>query len=258
VQRELIASRVVASISVETIRKIFAHHKLKPWRIHSWMSQKVPRDSQFAMRVQKICNLYTRRLGANEMVLSLDEKTNLQPRPRLSPTLPARPGLPIRLEHEYRRLGALHLFAAFDTRTGWVYGRCSARKRQGEFIEFLKQLNKEIPRRISKVHVVLDNVGMHYGEQVQAWLAKHPRFTFCFTPVHCSWMNQVEQWFGILQRKRFRLDDFSGKEELAAKLHAFITEWNKTAHPFQWTKQSFEKVLNKCQSNNSRVTGTAA
>src|SRR5437016_14587848 len=112
---------MVPSISPETIRSILRSHKLKPWRHHLWLSPKVPRDEQFAPRIQGLVDLYTRPLADWEMVLCVDEKTNLQPRPRLRATLPTRPGLPTRVEHEYKRAGALHLFAAFDTRTGHVY-----------------------------------------------------------------------------------------------------------------------------------------
>src|SRR5947209_7396622 len=153
------------------------------------------------------------------MVICVDEKTNLQPRPRKASTLPARPGQPIRLEHEYKRVGALHLFAAFDTRTGRVYARTHLRKRQVEFIAFLSQLEREIPATRTAIHLVLDNATMHKGQQVRAWLAAHPRFQCHFLPVHCSWMNQVEQWFSILQRKRLRISDFSGLDHLAERLH---------------------------------------
>lgn len=246
IRRQLIDTQVVGSISVESVRQILASHRLKPWRHQMWLSAKVPRDAAFAELTRTICDLYTRRLGPHEMVLCEDEKTSLQPRPRKSPTLPARPDQPVRVEHEYDRCGALNLFAAFDTRTGKVYGHTADRKRQKEFIEFLEKLDREIPASITIVHVVLDNLRMHKGKQVQAWLAKHPRFVFHHPPVHCSWMNQVEQWFSILQRKRLRIADFKDKAHLAERLHAFITEWNDVAHPFQWKEKSFTKVLAQC------------
>ena len=155
-------------------------------------------------------------------MLCVDEKTSLQPRPRKSPTLAAQPERPVRVEHEYGRCGALNLFAAFDTRTGKVYGMTAERKRQAEFIAFLEQLDREIPATVTTIHVVLDNLRMHKGKQVQAWLAKHPRFVFHHPPVHCSWMNQVEQWFSILQRKRLRIADFADKARVggaAAGVH---------------------------------------
>jgi transposase len=184
-------------------------------------------------------------LAEGELVLCLDEKTNLQPRPRLASTLAARPGLPTRLEHEYQRKGALHVFAAFDTQTGKVYARTATRKRQVEFIAFLSQLEREIPKTKTQVHLVLDNLPMHKGKQVQAWFAVHPRFVCHFLPVHCSWMNQVEQWFSILQRKRLRISDFSDLDHLAQRIMAFVAEWNAQAHPFNWSSKSAARVMAK-------------
>lgn len=249
--RQLVAEGVVPSISPDTVRRVLEHHHLKPWRHHLWLSPKVPRDEAFAAAVQEIADLYTRPLGDDEVVLCVDEKTSLQPRPRKSPTLAAQPRRPVRVEHEYRRCGALNLFAAFDTRTGKVYGRTAERKRQVEFIAFLEQLDRELPPTVKTVHVVLDNLRMHKGKQVQAWLAKHPRFVFHHPPVHCSWMNQVEQWFSILQRKRLRIADFPDKAALAERLQAFIAEWNQVAHPFKWSTKSVAKVMAKCKPTES-------
>jgi len=159
----------------------------------------VPRDEHFAALVRTLVKLYTCSLEAGEMVLCLDEKTNVQPRCRVAPTLPTQPRWPTRLEHEYKRGGALHLFAAFDTRTGRVYARTAPRKRQVELIEFLTLLEHTFPASTTRIFLILDNVKMHKGKLVQAWLGEHPRFVCHFTPVHCSWMNQVEQWFSILQ-----------------------------------------------------------
>lgn len=248
IARELVRDGIVVGISVESVRQMLLNHRLKPWRHEMWLSPKVPRDAAFAASVREICDLYTRPLRADELVLCVDEKTNLQPRPRKAPTLAAQPDRPIRVEHEYGRCGALHLFAAFDTRSGRVYARTAERKRQVEFIAFLEQLDREIPATIKTIHVILDNVRMHKGKQVQAWLKQHPRFAFHHPPVHCSWMNQVEQWFGILQRKRLRIADFASKEHLSERLLAFVREWNERAHRFNWTVKSFEKVLAQCES----------
>ena len=244
--RQLVADEVVERISAETVRRILDSHHLKPWRHHLWLSPHVPRDAAFARQVAGVCDLYTRELLPWEMVLCVDEKTSLQPRTRKSPTLPARPGLPVRVEHEYERKGALNLFAAFDTRSGKVYGMTAERKRQVEFIAFLAQLDRELPPAKTTVRVVLDNLRMHKGKQVVAWLAKHPRFVFHHPPVHCSWMNQVEQWFSIVQRKRLAIADFADKAALAERLAAFIREWNEHAHPFNWTSKSAAKVMAKC------------
>ena len=258
IARQLGRDGVGTSISAETVRQVLLSHRLKPWRQTMWLSAKVPRDAAFAAPVREICDLYTRPLRPDEVVLCADEMTSLQPRPRKAPTLAAKKDRPTRVEHEYGRCGALNLFAAFDTRTGKVYGMTAGRKRQAEFIAFLEQLNREIPASVKTIHLVLDNVQMHKGKQVQAWLAKHPRFVFHHPPVHCSWMNQVEQWFGILKRKRLRIADFASKEQLAERLMAFISEWNEIAHPFNWTSKSVAKVMAKCQIEDAKPLTTAA
>lgn len=242
--RQVREDGLAESISSQTIRRILAHHKLKPWRHHMWLGAKGPRDAEFYRRVAEVIDLYTRPLREDERVISVDEKTSLQPRPRGQATMPARAGNePNRVEHEYRRAGALQLFAGFDTRSGKVYGLCFERKRQAEFIAFLEHLDAEIPPSVATIHIVCDNLKVHSGKQVQAWLAEHPRFLFHFTPVHCSWMNQIEQWFGILQRKRFRIADFESKDHLRGKVEQFIQEWNAQAHPFNWSSKSVAKVM---------------
>lgn len=194
-------------------------------------------------------DLYVRPLAPWEVVLSADEKTNLQPRTRLAPTRPARRGQPVRVEHRYKRAGALTLFAAFDTRRGHVYATTAPRKRPGEFIAFLEQLDREIPPTITTIHLVLDNLRLHTGTLVRAGLATHPRFVCHFPPVHCSWMNQVEQWFSILQRKRLRLADFADLAHLADRLLAFVTQWNQHAHPFNWSRKSVATVMAQCEQS---------
>ena len=245
--RKLVQGGVVAAISPQTVGRIPAARQLKPWRQHYRLSPKVPRDAAFAAQVAHIIDLYTRPLASREIVLCADEKTSLQPRPRLSPTLPARPGQPVRVEHECQRRFAPNLFAAFDTRSGRVYALTAERKRQVEFIAFLEQIDREVPAAITTIHVVLDNLIMHKGRKVRAWLAEHPRFVFHHPPVHCSWMNQVEQWFGILQRKRLRIADFADKAALAERLMAYVAHWNLHAHPFNWTAKSAAKVMAKCR-----------
>jgi transposase len=246
--RKLKADGIVQTISPETVGRILRSHKLKPWRAHLWLSPKVPRDRQFAEQVKFLVELYTRPLAHWERVLCVDEKTNLQPRPRLAPTKPTRPGLPTRVEHEYKRAGALHLFAAFDTRTGKVSARTARRKRQAEFITVLAGLDREIEASVRHIFLVLDNASIHRGKQVQAWLAAHPRFICHFLPAHCSWMNQVEQWFSILQRKRLRLSDFASLDHLAERLMTYVSEWNVQAHPFNWSTKSAAKVMAKCEA----------
>ena len=246
--RQLVRDGVVEASSPQTVQRMLAHHKLKPWRHHLWRSPHVPRDAAFAAQVQEIVTWYTRPLGVWDMVLCVDEKTRLQPRTRKAPTLAAQPGQPVRVEHAYTRTGALHLFAGFDTRTGTVYATTAERKRQGECIAFLEQGDREVTPAITRSHIVLDNIRRHKGKKVQAWLATPPRFVFILPPVHCSWMNQVEQWCSILPRTRLRIADCADKKPLAQRLMAFVAEWNDHAHPFQWSTTSVAKVMAKYEN----------
>jgi len=243
--RQLVIDEVVAAISPQTVRRILATNRLKPWRSHVWQHPRTPRDAMFAAQVRVVADLLTRLLDAHEVVLSLDEMTSLQPRPRRTATRPALPGRPLQVEHEYRRAGATHLFAAFDTRSGRVYGVTTRRKRQVEYLTLLEHLDQSIPAAVTTIHLLADNVSVHHGKLVRRWLANHPRFVAHFTPVHCSWMNPVEQWFGILRRKRLRSPNFADLAALQRAILQFIAEWNEIARPFRWTTRSFEKILAK-------------
>lgn len=243
--RQLVIDEVVAAISPQTVQRILAAHRLKPWRSHVWLHPRTPRDATFGQHVRAVGDLLTRLLADDEVVLSLDEMTSLQPRPRRRATRPAQPGRPIQVEHEYQRAGATHLFAAFDTRSGQVYGVTTRRKRQVEYLTLLEHLDRSLPASVTTIHLLADNVSVHRGKLVRAWLAAHPRFVAHFTPVHCSWMNPVEQWFGILRRKRLRSPNFADLAALQRSILQFITEWNVIAHPFRWTAASFDKILAK-------------
>jgi transposase len=256
--RQLVRDEIVASISPQTVQRILAANQLKPWRSHVWLHPRVPRDATFAAQVRAVAELLTRLLGEHEVVLSLDEMTSLQPRPRRAATRPAQPGRPVQVEHEYRRAGATHLFAAFDTRSGQVYGVTARRKRQVEYLALLEHLDQAIPASVTTIHLLADNVSVHHGKLVQQWLATHPRFVAHFTPVHCSWMNPVEQWFGILRRKRLRSPNFADLAALQRAILQFITEWNEIAHPFRWTAASFDKILAKVDAALAHDAATLA
>lgn len=243
--RQLVIDEVVAAISPQTVQRLLAAQRLKPWRSHVWLHPRRPRDATFAAQVRAVADLLTRLLADDEVVLSLDEMTSLQPRPRRVPTRPAQPGRPVQIEHEYKRAGATHLFAAFDTRSGQVYGVTTRRKRQVEYLMLLAHLDQAIPASVATIHLLADNVSVHHGKLVRQWIAAHPRFVAHFTPVHCSWMNPVEQWFGILRRKRLRSPNFADLAALQRAILHFIAEWNEIAHPFRWTAASFEKILAK-------------
>lgn len=256
--RQLVRDEVVASISPQTVQRILAADRLKPWRQHVWLHPRPPRDATFVAQVRAVAALLTRLLEAHEVVLSLDEMTSLQPRPRRAPTRPAQPGRPVQVEHEYRRAGATHLFAAFDTRSGQVYGVTTRRKRQVEYLTLLEHLDQSLPASITTIHLLADNVSVHHGQLVRRWLVAHPRFVAHFTPVHCSWMNPVEQWFGILRRKRLRAPNFADLAALQRAIHQFIAEWNAIAHPFRWTPHSFDKILAKVEAALAAETASLA
>lgn len=245
--RTLVDEGWVQAISPDTVRRVLLSHALRPWRLHAWLSPQVPRNAAFAQAVQEICDLYTLPLQPGEAVICVDEKTSLQPRPRRAPTLPAEPGKPVRVEHGYRRAGALHLLAAFDTRTGKVVAATTHRKRAAEFIAFLDQLDRTLEPSLRLIHLVLDNLSVHKCKAVRSWLQDHPRFAFHYPPVHCSWLNQVEQWFSILQRKLLRQPNFASLQTLAQALEDFIALWNRYARPFNWTTASITRVMAKCQ-----------
>jgi transposase len=246
IAKTLVRDKVVDSISGETVRRILQSHKLKPWRVHHWLSADVARDANFSQKIDRLCELYTRPFGPHERCLSVDEMTSIQPRPRTAPTLPALPGnQPVKVEHTYKRGGAVNLLAGFDIHTGEVLSVCRPRKRQVEFIELLDQIDQKTPADVTTIYLVCDNVPMHSGKEVQAWLLAHPRFQMVFTPVHCSWLNQVEQWFSIIQRKRLRAPNFKDLKALQQAIEAFVAEWNACCHPFNWTERSFDKIRRK-------------
>lgn len=244
--RTLVREGIVESISSQTVQRLLQACGLKPWRVHHWLSAKVPRDDLFRQQVQTVCDLYTREVNETERILSFDELTSIQPRTRSAATKPPLPtGKPALLEHEYQRKGAWNLFAAFDVHTGQVIGQLHRRKRQKETIALLEAIDQQTPRVVGTIHVICDNVSIHKGKLVRHWLDSHPRFVMHHTPVHCSWMNQVEQWFSILRRKRLRAPNFSDLQQLAEKIKLFINEWNAIAHPFKWTERSFRQILEK-------------
>ena len=165
--QQLVRDEIVAAISPQTVQRRLAAHRLKPWRPHLWLHPRTPRDAAFAEQIRAVADLLTRPLAPHEVVLSLDEMTSLQPRPRRVPTRPAQPGQPLQVEHEYRRAGATHLFAAFDTRAGRVYGVTAPRKRQLEYLTLLEHLDRAIPATITTIHLLADNVSVHHGKLVQ-------------------------------------------------------------------------------------------
>ena len=168
--RQLIAEGIVADISAATVRRMLVAHQLKPWRHPLWLHPQHPRDTAFYATVAELIDLYTRPLQADELVLSLDEKTSLPPRPRPAPTLPAQPTTCLTAwSMRTSGAGALNLFAAFDTQSGKVYGHCDERQRQRECMAFLEAVDIAVDERIRTIHLVCDHVSPHHGKEVRQW-----------------------------------------------------------------------------------------
>ena len=179
---------------------------------------------------------------AHAVVLSIDEKSQIQALERTRPGLPLSEGHPASQTHDYVRHGTTTLFAALNVLEGTVLGRCMQRHRHSEFIRFLNAVEAAVPPG-KLVHVVLDNYATHKHPKVRAWLARHPRWTFHFTPTSASWMNAVEGFFSALTRRRLRRGTFLGVVDLQAAIKRYIAEHNRNTKPFAWTKPAAD-ILN--------------
>jgi len=191
-------------------------------------------DPEFAPKVQRICELY-RAPPPGSTVLSIDEKTCIQALARRYPTVYPAPGRLGRFEFEYKRHGTLVLLAAFDIRTGQLFGQCRPRRTAEDLLQFMGAVAQRYPR--GEVYTIWDNLNIHCGERWRQFNERHGgRFHFVYTPKHASWVNQVEIWFAILQRRVLRYGNFRSREELRARVEGFIEHWNENeAHPFRWT-----------------------
>jgi transposase len=217
-------------ISASQIGRILAADDVKPHRVEGWLTR---RDTpEFWERAADVCGLYLSP-PENAVVLSIDEKTGIQAKSRKHPTQPLRPGRPERREFEYVRHGTASLIAAFDVKSGKVHARDIERNNSITFMGFLEEIDEQIDDELA-IHIVLDNGSSHTSKATKAWLAAHPRFVVHHTPAHASWLNQVEAFFSILTRKLLRRGDFSSREDLVAKLLAFIEHYSETAKPFKW------------------------
>jgi transposase len=217
-----------ADVSARTIGRALAEANLKPHRQRYFLTS---RDPLFKEKRRDIVSLYLRP-PPGATVLCLDEKPSIQALGRKHPDLPMKPGYPVYREFEYVRHGVLHLFAAFNIKTGRVLGQVQEKKTRVEFIELLDLCAWHYKR--GDVHIVLDNASYHFTDEVKAWLKVHPRFKFHFTPTHASWLNQVECWFSLIARKAIRRGTFHSKLDLHSELMAYVSHWNGQAHPFNW------------------------
>lgn len=223
-----------SGFTVHQVRQVWKAADLKPHRLKTF---KLSTDPNFAEKVVDIVGLYMSP-PENAVVLSVDEKTQIQALDRTQPMLPLRPGQIERRTHDYKRNGTVSLYAAFDIATGTVSGRITKRHRAKEFIDFLSQIDKEQPKELD-LHLILDNSSTHKTKEVRTWLEAHPRFKLHFTPTSASWLNAVENWFGTLERRSLYRGVFSSVKQLRDEIHRFIRVHNRSsAKPFKWTKEA--------------------
>ena len=235
------SSRAMAArtgISVTTIQRIWRSANLKPHRIETF---KFSTDPDLVAKVRDVVGLY---LAPPEraVVLSVDEKTQIQALDRTAPMLPMKPGQVERHTHDYKRNGTTHLFAALEVATGKVTTQARARHTAADFLAFLREIERAYPQ--GELAVVLDNVSSHKTPAVRQWLEANPRVSFHFTPTSASWMNQIETWFGILSRQAIRRGSFRSVKELIAMITAFTAQWNEGSTPFAWVKTA-DQILAK-------------
>lgn len=223
------AMAATQKVSAATIQRIWAKHKLQPHRVESF---KFSNDPQFAPKVRDIVGLYMNP-PEKAIVLSVDEKSQIQALDRMQPILPLRPGLPARQTHDYERHGTTTLFAALNVLEGTVIGECQPRHRHQEFLHFLERIDHSVDAELA-IHLVLDNYGTHNHPEVKKWLAARPRYHVHFTPTSSSWLNQIERWFAELTRKRIRRGTFRSVRDLINAIHDYIRTYNRNPRPFQW------------------------
>ena len=220
----------VAGIAASTVQAIWKAHGLSP---HRWRQFKLSNDPAFAEKLTDIVGLYVDP-PAHAVVLAVDEKSQIQALDRTQPGLPMKRGRAGTMTHDYKRHGTTTLFAALNVLDGTVIGQNMARHRHQEFIRFLNRIEREVPAG-KAIHVILDNYAAHKKDKVRAWLARHPRWTFHFTPTSCSWLNAVEGFYAKLTRRRLKHGVFHSVVDLQAAINRFVREYNADdPKPFTW------------------------
>ena len=225
----------VSGLTQSAITRIWHAFALQPHRVETF---KLSKDPLFIEKVRDIVGLYLQPPD-RALVLSVDEKSQIQALDRSAPVLPLRPGQPERRAHDYARHGTTTLFAALDVRTGRVIGDCQARHRAREFRRFLDTIDQRVPTHLD-VHLILDNYATHKTATIRRWLAKRPRYHVHFTPTSASWLNLVERWFVELTEKQLRRGVHRSTRELIAAIEGFLATTNHAARPFVWTKTADE------------------
>jgi hypothetical protein len=250
-RREVMAQGLVAQISGTTLWRWLGEDALRPWRHRSWI---FPRDPDFAAKAGRILDLYHRRwkgapLGPRDYVLSADEKTSIQARKRKHPSLPPTSGRPTYIEHEYARCGAWAYIAAWDVHRAKLFGRCERKTGIAPFERLVAQVMRQQPYRSARrVFWIVDNGSSHRGQPaIDRLKAKWPNIVLVHTPVHASWLNQIETYFSVVQRKVLTPNDFPNLKAVKDRLLSFQQRYQAAAKPFRWTftRRDLQRLLSK-------------
>jgi transposase len=226
-------------ISMRSVQRIWAAHGLRPHLVKTF---KLSNDPRFVDKLHDIVGLYMNP-PEHALVLSVDEKSQIQALDRTQPGLPLKKGRCATMTHDYKRNGTTTLFAALNVLEGKVIGQCMQRHRHQEFIRFLNKINRETPKD-RDVHLIVDNYASHKHAKVKKWLERHPRFHFHFTPTSASWLNAVEGFFAKLTKQRLKRGVFHSIVDLQAAINRFLAEHNQNPKPFVWTADP-DRIIEK-------------
>jgi transposase len=228
-------------VSLTAVQTLWRSSRLQPHRLRTF---KKSNDPAFAAKVEDVVGLYMNP-PAHAVVVSIDEKSQIQALDRTQPGLPLKPGKCGTMTHDYKRHGTTTLFAALNILDGTVIGRCMPKHTHQEFIKFLNAVERSVPAG-KIIHAIADNYATHKHPKVREWLANHPRWVIHFTPTSGSWLNAVENFFSVLTRQRIRRGTFTSVSELQDAIRRYIGEHNKSSKPFVWTKPA-DVILAKLQ-----------
>lgn len=228
-----------------TVQRIWHAFGLQPHRQETF---KLSGDPFFVEKVRDIVGLYLSP-PENAVILGVDEKSQIQALDRTQPMLPMGLGYVEGVTHDYVRHGTTTLFAALNIATGEVIAQCKRRHRHQEFLQFLKQIEQNVPQKLD-IHMIVDNYATHKHAATKRWLALHPRWHVHYTPTYASWLNQVEIWFNLITQRAIRRGTFSCVKELVSKIDDYVTNYNKHPKPFVWSATAdsiFAKLERLCQ-----------
>lgn len=263
IRNEAVRRGVVASVGTTTVWRWLSEDAIRPWAHRNWI---FPRDPAFALKAERVLELYEGcwkglPLTKDDFVVSTDEKTSIQARARVHPTLPPSAGRPMLVEHEYRRRGAWAYMAAWDVRRAKVFGRCEPKTGIAPFSRLVEQvMGREPYRSAHRVFWIMDNGSSHRGKASAMRLkTRWPTIVPVHTPIHASWLNQIEIYFSIVQRKVLTPNDFCSLEDLQDRLTRFERHYESVAVPFQWkfTRDDLHQLLAKIAAADETLSDAA-